>query len=372
MDDDGDPIDPSLPDGYPDPAPYPEPTDDDGDGEGDGDGDGEGDGEEECDPCEKLDKIYQILGGDRWFPGESEQPKLEIDVEGVIKAIRVNLYPDDTQEDTTAVLAHDLISLISTFNAVMYQRSGFHRFPAIVPENLAIDSEEQDDPQLRILDAMSWQEWLVRQIDQMMGAWPIKIKYKDDKGEESLIELQNSSEAMAELYGLMLTVAGDVDIQTELAFKTITEAIAAKVAATNATDYAKANAQFLGYKGNLKDQNIPLSITPGADTLKKSLETSEQKLPRWKNEDKLDLVQLTTRILFAAEVVKSVFWDNFDADRGIRGEGIKDLRESGSPGDEDSWQQFLDELRNPEGIRASDIYPRPDINNLTQEENDGN
>lgn len=59
VDDDGNPIDPSLPDGYPDPAPYPDPTGDDGRDGDNGDGDGDGDGE--CDPCEKLDEILELL-----------------------------------------------------------------------------------------------------------------------------------------------------------------------------------------------------------------------------------------------------------------------------------------------------------------------
>lgn len=320
----------------------------------------------------KNNKVYNILGGDRWFKGDSETPDLDIDAETAINTVRSNLYRDDTQADSETVSATDLISLLAAYQAVLYQRSGFHRFPALVPENLALDPNDGNDADLSIVDAMSWQEWLVKQIDALMGAWPIKVKYKDEEGEESEIELHNNSEAIAEVYGLLLSVAGDVDIQTELAFKTITEAIAAKVAATTATDYAKGNAEFLGYKGNLKQKKIPTSITPGADTLKKALETSEQKVARWENEDKLDLVELCTRILFAAEVVKSAFWDTFDPERGLRGEGIKDLKEQGSAGEEESWQQFIDELRNPAGVRYSDLFPRPDINNLPQEERDGN
>jgi len=321
----------------------------------------------------KNNKVYRILGGDRWFKGgESDTPDLDIDAETAINTVRSNLYRDDSQADSETVSAPDMISLLAAYQAVLYQRAGFHRFPAIVPENLALDPDAGDDPDLSIVDAMSWQEWLVKQIDALQGAWPIKVKYKDGEGEESTIELHNNSEAIAEIYGLLLSVAGDVDIQTELGFKTITEAIAAKVAATTAADYAKGNSEFLGYKGNLKEKKIPLSITPGAKTLKKALETSEQKVPRWVNEDKLDLVQLLTQILFATEVVKSVFWDTFDPDRGVRGEGIKERREQGNPGDEESWQAFIDELRNPTGIRYSDLFPKPDINNLPQEERDGN
>jgi len=321
----------------------------------------------------KNNKVYNILGGDRWFKGgESDTPDLDIDAETAINTVRSNLYRDDTQADSENVSAPDLISLLATYHAVLYQRAGFHRFPAIVPENLALDPDAGDDPDLSIVDAMSWQEWLVKQIDALQGAWPIKVKYKDEEGEESTIELHNNSEAIAEIYGLLLSVAGDVDIQTELGFKTITEAIAAKVAATTAADYAKGNAEFLGYKGNLKEKKIPLSITPGAKTLENALETSAEKVHRWVNEDKLALVQLLTQILFATEVVKSVFWDTFDQDRGVRGEGIKERREQGNPGDEESWQAFIDELRNPTGIRYSDLFPKPDINNLPQEEKDGN
>jgi hypothetical protein len=217
----------------------------------------------------------------------------------------------------------------------------------------------------------SWQEWQLKQLDQLFGAWPLKINYKDSEGEESVVKLENTSEAIAEIYGLLLNVASESDLQTELAFKAITEAIASKVAATNAYDYAKGNAEFLGYKGNSKNKEIPLSITPGAKNLKDSLKEGKKKLPRWQNEDQLDLVSLTTKILFAAEIIKSVFYQEYDADRGLYGETLADRRKDEQGQEEDRWRQFLDELRNPSGVRYNELNPRPDIQNLASEENDG-
>lgn len=341
--------------------------------------------EETCDPCEKLDevlaalaaldlstldRIYWILGGDRWYPGTT-MPSFDIDAEAALNVARTMLYSDDEQEDSNTVNATDLITLLQVMAAVQYQRSGFHRLPAVVPENLVLDPDEDEDSNIRILDLFSWQEWQLKQLDQLFGAWPLKINYKDAEGEESVVKLENTSEAIAELYGLLLNIAGESDLQTELVFKAITEAIGAKVAATNAYDYAKGNAEFLGYKGNSKNKEIPLTITPGAENLKDSLKEGKKKLPRWQNEDQLDLVSLTTKILFAAEIIKSVFYQEYDAERGLYGETLADRRKDEQGQEEDRWRQFLDELRNPSGVRYNELNPRPDIQNLASEENDG-
>lgn len=333
-----------------------------------------------CDPCAKLDeilisvplisRIYQILGGSRWFDSDGN-PSFKIDAEAAINSIRTNIYPDDEQEDTETYTATDLITLLQINAAVQYQRSGFHRLPAVVPENLVLDPDDDEDPNLRIVDLFTWQEWQLKQLDQLFGAWPLKINFKNAEGEESIVKLENTSEAIAELYGLLLNVASESDLQTELAFKAITEAIGAKVAATNAYDYAKGNAEFLGYKGNSKNKEIPLTITPGAENLRDSLKEGKKKLPRWQNEDQLDLVSLTTKILFAAEIIKSVFYQQYDSDRGLYGETLADRRKDEQGQEEDRWRQFLDELRNPAGVRYSELNPRPDINNLASEENDG-
>ena len=310
-------------------------------------------------------RIYQILGGDTWFEN-GDTPLIQFNPESQIRATRSQHYATDDQAGSSGRPVASLLGLLASYAAVDYHRAGNHRFPAQVPEFLSEDGSAN----ILIHDCMSWQEWFLFQIDALIGAYPITIQYKNVDNEDATLTFPNVSEALAEMIGMLLSMGAETDIQTELAFKTITEAIAARNSATQAADYAKANAEFLGYRGNTRKKDLPLTITPGAKSIRDALKESKQKIARWQYDDKASLSDLIGRTLIGVEIIKSAFMRNFDPNEPIPGEGIIDQVKADQQGHEDGWREFLDEINNPVGVRQNPRYPRPHLDNLAQEEND--
>lgn len=320
-------------------------------------------GKKLCD-LDNIDRIYRILGGDNWFRSEQQQaPSMSLNPETSIEAKRSEAFEGDTPKE---IQVSNLVALLQSLASVNHHRSGHHELPASVPEDLTNDSS----PTKRLETQMQWDEWAIRQLDGLMGAWPLKIKYRDANNKTVELEFKNLAELQAELMGLVLGVAADTDILQELGFKGIAETIKAQSSAIRAADYSKANAEFLGYKYNERGRNLPLSITPGAKSIKDALKTSTQKTTRIQYDDQTDLREYLQRILVACEIIKAAFYRPYSPGDNLPGDNLKDLRDQDESEQDVSWNDFLNELRNLEGQRFNPIAPKPDIKNLTSEEND--
>lgn len=310
-------------------------------------------------------RIYQILGGDAWFE-DGDNPRLEVNPESLLRESRLAHYSNNEQLVSNPRIITSLLGLMASIGCVDYHRLGHYRLPAQVPEDIA----DPNTNNIRVYDHMSWQEWLFKQLDQTIGAWPLEIDYKDLSGEKQTLKFGNSSEALAEILGLLLATSSEADIQTELAFKTITEVIATRNVATQAYDYAKGNAKYLGYKGNERNRPVKYTINPGARSLSEALKESTKRMPRWENQDKATIADLLARTLIAAEIIKSAFMRDLNPGDLIYGEGIIDEVKKDREASEEGWREFLDEINNPTGARLNQRYPRPKVDNLAQEEKD--
>ncbi len=242
--------------------------------------------------------IYKILGGGVWAESGETGAKtvsLELNPEAKIKEFGQQLYNRNNSE-LNELTATNLLDLTNIYEAVNYYRNGFHRLPAKTLKSLINNNDGNQE--ITIYDTFSWQEYLIKQVDALVGEFPIKIKYQgvDSAGEptEQDIELGNISVAIAEILGLNLTMAHDADVAVNIGMKTLIEARNAANAAIVAVDYGQANAEYLGYKGNQTQKEVDCTFTPLATNLRDALRPSTQKIIGWSNEDKETLIEFNT------------------------------------------------------------------------------
>lgn len=221
-------------------------------------------------------------------------------------------------------------------------------FPAKLPETLYDPSKEGEKQYKNYPELL---EWLIKQIDGIFGEFPIKIKYKDAQNEEHTIKVENQSEAMAEALGLLIGIAADTETATQLGMKAIVETIRSTAAATLASDYAKANAEFLGYRSKNTESDIKLSINPGTNNLKDALKESTKKIQRFKFDDSADLQDYLRKLLIGVGIVKAAFYRPFGGlGDFLPGDRIRDEDNppEGYETQEDAiWRQFLAEVNEP-------------------------
>ncbi len=141
------------------------------------------------------------------------------------------------------------------------------------------------------------------------------------------------------------------DVAISCLLRLAAETIATKNAAIITQDYARANALFLGYKGNPKERKINYSFNPeGLNSLETILDETEKSVMGWENDQDDTLMEYLTKLMFSAGIVKSVFFRR----RGQAEDLINQFTGLFDPDSEENqqrdrdWEDFIQKLNNPE------------------------
>lgn len=309
----------------------------------------------------RLERIYNILGGDTWFEGvDTTIPLLQYNAENQIEQERTQAYrPSNSAPEEVNV--QSLVQLMNLQHAVNRHRSGHFRFPAQVPAELTGSGLET----ITLQDAASWQEWLIKQLDAWHGAYPIKIKYRDAGNQEKELVFENQSEAIAELTGMLLSINADTDFLQDLGMKTIVETTSARMAATQAYDYAKANSDFLGYQYNQEEKEIDIPFNPKAKNLKGFMEESKQKIARFRFKEQDTLIEIVRQLLVGVGIIKGAFWRPFNLfGSDLPGDRMKADRATDKQSGDQSWNEFIQSLETPPSGHNPQGATKPDLDKM--------
>lgn len=256
------------------------------------------------------------------------------------------------------------IELLSDAGA--FYRSGFHRYPAVLPEFLIRQKEKEDDEKTVIIsDHVSMQEWLIKNLDALFGEFPVKLKYKTLEGQEETLEVDNISEALAELLGLSLNIAMDADTSVVLGLKNLVEATKACNAAIVAGDYARANADYLGYGGKEIKRKVRLTYTPGKEDIYEFMKPSESNTIGFEMAQKDSLQEVLKQLIENTTIARAAVWKKWGSTlQPPPGEAIKKQRKEQEDENDKQWQDLINSLNNPTGVKKIDGNPIPKIKDI--------
>jgi hypothetical protein len=213
--------------------------------------------------------------------------------------------------------------------------------------------------------------WIVSQIDALVGQFPIEIEIEDadplQAGKQyKKIELPNISEALAELFGLTISGTTNSDLAINFLMRLAAETIATKNAALITQDYAKANASFMGYRGNPKEREITYNFNPANLTdFSEFLKESKGKIMGWEEDDPESIVAFLQRIVFSAGIIKSVFFRDKRAMERLQKE-LDRITKSDSTDSDEKWREFIRFVNDPTSqfnFSDSKDYPTPELDN---------
>jgi len=338
----------------------------------------------------KLRPIYTILG---WEPSAAP---IRVAPETLIKQFGPTIY-GGTNPGIGQVEVANLPQLTAAIAAANFYRGGLHRLPAELP-NLSGD----DNSDTTVHDVVTLWEWFIKELDGFIGHFPLKVKIVTDDGSEKEVKIDNVADFATEILGALVPIADDANLAHQYAARATAEAAKAANAAIVSQDYSKANAQFLGYRGNVVERSIPISFTPFLDpppeeedqppegdgpqvramsvgggggagdggdggdnpppprTSRSSLPGSRSTIPGWQADgddnlqDSLNQIKVMCGIIKAALVKKIGREDRIMGDfmrRDIDGDGIADATE---------WQTFLAQRRT-RPANQQDPYDTPII-----------
>lgn len=333
----------------------------------------------QCKLERNAERSLNILGGDVWFEDEEDRtPEFKTKVERKIKEVGTLFgfpaIPEETTPETGSngdnnaqpvageVKAKSLIELINAYTSNLYHRAGYQGLPATVPKTLLGYTDEETPETIK--DFATYFAWFVKQVDALIGKFPINITIEDidpltQGNQTKQIELPNISETLAEMYGINIASSVNADVAVNFLMRLASEVIATKNSSLITQDYVRANAAFLGYKGNPARREVNYSFNPAKlDSLDEFLKESKGYLVGWEEDDKESVVGFLQRIVFSAGIIKSVFF----RDKKRLGELQKELEnmiEGDKLASDADWNAFLAMINDPQDYFNSDAIPRP-------------
>jgi hypothetical protein len=255
------------------------------------------------------------------------------------------------------------------------RRLGVSSYPITVPNSLL---EGFGDENLKIQSNAEFLTWLTYQIDGLVGQFPVEIEVKDidplTEGDQTKsITLPNISEAIAEIYGLTIKSSVNQEIELNMLLRIAAEIIATKNAAVVTQDYARANANFLGYKANYKPRELQYNfdfsganLDPKAKepiVLEKLLKTVTGYVQGWHLEDKETVVGFLQKLMFSAGIIKAVFFRGKGQQKELKREiesMAKDEKEQ-----EKKFEAFIKEINDPNSRFNRNTSEKPEMKGET-------
>lgn len=269
--------------------------------------------------------------------------------------------------DGNRMQIRSLPRLLTFLQSASFFRAGYHRLPQDYPEYLVKDDgnfEKRKQKDILLHDALEITDWQSRQLDAFFGKWGQKIKVKDSDGNDEEICLPNLAEAIAELYALAINVNINSENILQLNVKALAELLKLFTMETLSHDYVVSIAKYLGFNGKTSSENIPISFTPNASSLKELQTPSKIKIIRFKNVDKGIIKEdLATISINAARTASSVFqkWKPGDP---LPGERIIDSIEKEKEKYDEQWNKWVTKTNLPTGLEQKDAKATPKIDNI--------
>jgi hypothetical protein len=163
-------------------------------------------------------------------------------------------------------------------------------FPAKVPNDLT----SQNPTIISIPSVGAYQAYMVKQLDALLGAFPIEIEIEDtdltkDGNQSVKLSFKNVAQILADIYGVAISDRMMTEVAMQAALKAMVEAGGAKQAASIACDIGLANADFLDYEIKHKKDKIPLTFTPNEEEVDKILRPYELEIETYECGDKKGL-----------------------------------------------------------------------------------
>lgn len=244
---------------------------------------------------------------------------------------------------------------------------GANEYPMLLPEYLL---DDHLDTQVVIPNQARYNEWLLKQIDALVGLFPIKIERTDEDGQKQTLKFENIAEAIAELTGFLAQIAFDADTAVNVATRATGEALGAKAAALQAGSYLKAIIDHMGFQTQSMAIDVPVSVTLAAtgvdgklqeSELKDFLKPSTQKVIGIKNTDPVDARLTWQRILQNTEIARAALYRPLKpnvAENTLTGDGIKAEKAEEKKRLDKAWEAFKTRIENHTTETKIDIDDR--------------
>ncbi|PAX58360.1 hypothetical protein [Brunnivagina elsteri] len=195
------------------------------------------------------------------------------------------------------------------------KRIGVYDYPVSVPK--IITDESQGNISLENLTRFT--SYLAKQLDAVSGNYPIEIEIADsdltqEGNQKQTIKIPNAAEGIAEALGQLLVIRSETNAILNATIRALVDIASTKQATLITHDYARANSEFLGYKGKQVMRKVPFAIDVGKERLDELLQESEIEIKGFENDDKDDIKDLLIPLMDMAAMYRTQNFRNLGKD----------------------------------------------------------
>jgi hypothetical protein len=220
----------------------------------------------------------------------------------------------------------------------IHKRLGISKFPGKLPETIIQETpkegEQPAEPsQVPIEDLVDLLNWQFERDDERWGQWQVELDIKDDDitkegDQEKQIKLPNLAESIGEFQGQLLSILTNVDALVALQIKTLAESGMARQEAIKGYLAAKAIIKYMAFKSTETDVPVPMTFTPGADSISELLIESECHIKGTDYTEKETLRDVQLDLLQAAAIIRAVHWQRIDIKTNTKSQLLNILKGS--------------------------------------------
>ena len=295
--------------------------------------------------------IYRMLGGVDWYgtinPDEDAIPSLIYNYEEELKTQVGSIYSDPIDlKNGVQVETNSFIQHLARLTTVSFARSGHKEYPLTVPSSFSDESKGTEE----IEDDLGVAVWMAKQLDSLMGAFPIEIEIEDNDliqtGNQKLeLKFPNLGEAVAELLGQTIIANAKQDALIATSMRALGETGSAlQVLQKNHAQLA-AISTYLGFKLKQKKQKLKLLHNPvitetssNKESLSEALEPTEVDVVIEEYDDNDTLERHVAQLLHFGSITKAANFrtvENGGALKTILKEGLQLIKDVDLEGDGD-------------------------------------
>lgn len=253
---------------------------------------------------------------------------------------------------------------------------GVNEFPGTVPKSLL---NSGDNPEgsgtTAIANLTQFILWIVKQMDALIGEFPIKMTIKDAdlaaEGDQAVeVELKNIAETLAEIYGQSASGLIVQSAHTNFLARLSGEAVASKTSILIIQDLAQSIIDFLGFKNKKIKREAKSAFDLGREdassikSLSQILRQSSYNYQGFEFDDDAILLDYLPKFMFAASLIKAAMFRTDESDIN----SIERLAEEQLNDADNGWKQFVDEVNNPDSFFNLNEPDRPFIRDFKDEE----
>ncbi len=315
-----------------------------------------------------LEKIFKILGGDAW-EGDTT-PYIRVNPESEIKEkANAHLGTEGAEyAEPVELIANNFLDLLAAYNSPQWWRAGYFDFPTEVEKSLTLNNSDNPNEMITIHNAKEYLDWFIANNDEILGAFPLRIKIKDSDflqtGEQELnADIPNIAESLTELHQKQLEHEALFSALLGFNARELIEIGSVKKIATQLYYKVETIQDYIGAKIKQVVKKVRFTFSPTyqpsedePDSISKFLENSEPKIQIEEIDDTQSLEKHMAILKRASSLIMAVHGENIDPDDpsgwveeiknayNILTKEDKKTDEDGNPDQTDEFKDFLDTI----------------------------